>query len=116
MRTCDDQQDAQHREKIKLRSHLAIAESLVHRLRDSVIPSSGFEAHVGVLVAIDEARGVERHRFHGEGLGGEARDLFRNGARVGLGRLGRTGPSRNATFIGGRGASGRRKRLESATD
>src|SRR3954468_2917342 len=42
----------------------------------------GFEADVGLLVAIDEAGSVKGHRFHGEGVGGHARDLVGDGGML----------------------------------
>ena len=43
------------------------------------LADGGFEADVGVLVAVDEAGGVEDHGFHGEGLGGHAGELLGDG-------------------------------------
>jgi hypothetical protein len=46
----------------------------------------GLEPDVGMLVLVHQARGVERHRFHGKRVGGHAREfvgdggVFANGA------------------------------------
>ena len=73
-----------------LRGFVAAPAADLHGLIDDLpgalggpeLAEGGFEAHVGVLVAVHEARGVEDHRFHREGLRGHAGDFLGDGARV----------------------------------